>query len=128
MRSHGSRAPSRRTARSSSSRADIRNVTIMKPPPRLRRAGGPQRQNGAVVSLPRALSRLGFCSRTPAEVLIMEGRVCVDGRVVRNVTPRVDPARVRITVDGAPVMAERKVYLMLNKPRGLVTTRDDPHE
>jgi 23S rRNA pseudouridine2605 synthase len=81
-----------------------------------------------VVSLPRALSKLGFCSRTQAEVLIMEGRVCVDGRVVRNVTPRVDPARVRITVDGAPVVAERKVYLMLNKPRGLVTTRDDPHE
>jgi 23S rRNA pseudouridine2605 synthase len=100
----------------------------MKPSPRLRGAGGTRRRNGAVVSLPRALSKLGFCSRTQAEVLIMEGRVCVDGRVVRNVTPRVDPARVRITVDGAPVVAERKVYLMLNKPRGLVTTRDDPHE
>ena len=100
----------------------------MKPPPRLRGAGGPRRQNGAVVSLPRALSKLGFCSRTQAEALITEGRVRVDGRVVRNVTARVDPARARITVDGEPVVAERKVYLMLNKPRGLVTTRDDPHE
>ncbi len=52
----------------------------------------------------------------------------VDGRVVRVATARVDPGRARITVDGAPVVAERKVYLMLNKPRGLVTTRDDPHE
>jgi 23S rRNA pseudouridine2605 synthase len=100
----------------------------MKSPPRLRGAGGPRRQNGAVVSLPRALSKLGFCSRTQAEVLIMEGSVRVDGRVVRNVAARVDPGRARITVDGKPVVAERKVYLMLNKPRGLVTTRDDPEE
>jgi len=100
----------------------------MKPPPQLQGAGGPRRQSDAVVSLPRALSKLGFCSRTQAEVLIMEGRVRVDGRIVRSVTARVDPARTRITVDGQPVVAERKVYLMLNKPRGLVTTRDDPQE
>jgi 23S rRNA pseudouridine2605 synthase len=81
-----------------------------------------------VVSLPRALSKLGFCSRTQAEALIAEGRVRVDGRVIRNVTARVDPGRARIIVDGQPVVAERKVYLMLNKPRGLVTTRDDPEE
>ena len=81
----------------------------MKPPPRLRGAGGERRPNGAVVSLPRALSKLGFCSRTQAEALIAEGRVRVDGRVVRNVTARVDPARARITVDGEPVVAERKV-------------------
>jgi 23S rRNA pseudouridine2605 synthase len=100
----------------------------MKPPPSSRGAGGPRRPNGAVVSLPRALSKLGFCSRTQAEALIMEGRVRVDGRVVRNATARVDPGRARISVDGRPVVAERKVYLMLNKPRGLVTTRDDPQE
>lgn len=101
----------------------------MKPPPRLRGAGGGlRRPNGAVVSLPRALSKLGFCSRTQAEALITEGRVRVDGRVVRNAAARVDPGRARITVDDQPVVAERKVYVMLNKPRGLVTTRDDPHE
>jgi 23S rRNA pseudouridine2605 synthase len=81
-----------------------------------------------VVSLPRALSKLGFCSRTQAEALIAEGRVRVDGRIVRNATARVDPGRARITVDGQAAVAERKVYLMLNKPRGLVTTRDDPQE
>lgn len=58
----------------------------------------------------------------------MEGRVRVDGRVVRNTMVRVDPGRARIIVDGETVVPERKVYLMLNKPRGLVTTRDDPHE
>ena len=100
----------------------------MKPPPRSRGASGPRRLNGAAVSLPRALSKLGFCSRTQAETLIAEGRVRVDGRVVRSAVTRVDPGRARIFVDGEPVVAERKVYLMLNKPRGLVTTRDDPHE
>lgn len=97
----------------------------MKPPPRLRGAGGERRQNGAVVSLPRTLSKLGFCSRTQAEALIEEGRARVDGRVVRNVAARVDPGRARITVDGEPAVAERRVYLMLNKPRGLVTTASD---
>lgn len=100
----------------------------MKPLPSPRSGGGPRRPTGVGVSLPRALSKLGFCSRTQAEALIAEGRVRVDGRVVRSLTARVDPARVRISVDGEPVVAERKVYLMLNKPRGLVTTRDDPQE
>ncbi|WP_262269291.1 pseudouridine synthase [Microvirga yunnanensis] len=100
----------------------------MKPPPQWRGAGGPRRQTDAVVSLPRALSKLGFCSRTQAEALIAEGRVRVDGMIVRDPTTRVDPARARVAVDGERIVAERKVYLMLNKPRGLVTTRDDPQE
>lgn len=79
-----------------------------------------------VVSLPRALSKLGFCSRTEAAGLIAAGRVSVDGRIVRSATLRVDPARARLAVDGASIKAEAKVYLMLNKPRGLVTTRRDP--
>jgi 23S rRNA pseudouridine2605 synthase len=78
------------------------------------------------VSLARALSKLGLCSRTQGERLVLAGRVRVDGRVVREPSRRVDMARARITVDDAAVEAERRVYLMLNKPRGLVTTRDDP--
>lgn len=78
------------------------------------------------VSLARALSKLGFCSRTQAERLVAEGRVQVGGKTVRDASLRIDPDRDRITVDGERVVAERKVYLMLNKPRGLVTTRDDP--
>ncbi|WP_257558545.1 pseudouridine synthase [Sphingobium sp. CFD-2] len=79
-----------------------------------------------VVSLPRALSKLGFCSRTQAAALIEAGRVSVDGRTARTVSLRVDPARSRIAVDGTLVAAGTKVYLMLNKPRGIVTTRRDP--
>jgi 23S rRNA pseudouridine2605 synthase len=78
------------------------------------------------VSLNRALSKLGLCSRTQAEALIAEGRVEVGGKVTRNASLRVDPDRDHIAVDGKRVVGERKVYLMVNKPRGLVTTRDDP--
>ncbi|UCI07414.1 pseudouridine synthase [Mesorhizobium sp. B1-1-8] len=85
-----------------------------------------RRRSAAKVSLSRALSKLGFCSRKQAELLIADGRVRVGGKAVRDPTLRVDPDRDRITVDGERVVGGRKVYLMLNKPRGLVSTRDDP--
>ncbi|WEK44633.1 MAG: pseudouridine synthase [Candidatus Sphingomonas colombiensis] len=79
-----------------------------------------------VASLPRALSKLGLCSRTEATALIAAGRVTVDGRPARGISQRVDLDRSRVAVDGQVIAAERKIYLMLNKPRGLVTTRRDP--
>lgn len=82
--------------------------------------------DGKRVTLPRALSKLGYCSRTQAEALISAGRVAVDGRVTSDPTAWVDLDRARIAVDGAAIAAEKKLYLMLNKPRGLVTTRHDP--
>ena len=91
-------------------------------------ASRPLTGNSPGVSLNRALSKLGLCSRTQAEVLIAEGRVRVNGKVIGNAALRVDLNRDRIVVDGEQVVAERKVYLMLNKPRGLVTTRDDPQQ
>ncbi|WOS65686.1 pseudouridine synthase [Sinorhizobium fredii] len=87
------------------------------------------KRNGAAgkrVTLARALSKLGYCSRTQAERLIAEGRVSVGGRATTDLSHWVDIDRDRIAVDGASVAAEAKSYLMLNKPRGLVTTRDDP--
>lgn len=78
------------------------------------------------VSLARALSKLGLCSRTEATALVEAGRVRVDGIVRREPSYRLDLGRARIEVDGERVGAQRLVYLALNKPRGLVTTRDDP--
>lgn len=75
--------------------------------------------------LARALSKLGFCSRSQAWDLIKANRVKVNGAVIRDAEKRVDLRRDCIEVDGARVEAERKVYLMLNKPRGLVTTASD---
>jgi 23S rRNA pseudouridine2605 synthase len=99
-----------------------------RPPPARQPAARPAGGKPPGVSLNRALSKLGLCSRTQAEVLIAEGRVRVNGKVVGNASARVDLNRDRIVVDDRPVVAERKVYLMLNKPRGLVTTRDDPQQ
>ncbi|OAP36625.1 pseudouridylate synthase [Sinorhizobium glycinis] len=81
---------------------------------------------GRRVTLARALSKLGYCSRTQAEKLIAEGRVSVGGRKTTDLSHWVDIDRDRIAVDGTAIAAEAKVYLMLNKPRGVVTTRDDP--
>lgn len=79
-----------------------------------------------VVSLPRALSKLGFCSRSDAVKLIQEGRVTVDGRVVRDPTFRVNYIRQKIAVDGKVVKPAPKVYYAFHKPKGVVTARNDP--
>ncbi|TIX62264.1 MAG: pseudouridine synthase, partial [Mesorhizobium sp.] len=70
-----------------------------------------RRAASAGVSLSRALSKLGLCSRKQAEVLIAEGRVRVAGKVARDPSLRIDLDRDRIAVDGEQVVAERKVYL-----------------
>lgn len=77
------------------------------------------------VSLARALSKLGWCSRSRAHALVGEGRVSVDGRVVRDPSFRVDMRRARISVDGEWVHARERMYLMLHKPAGYVTTASD---
>lgn len=74
--------------------------------------------------LARVLSKLGFCSRAHAQDLIRAGRVRVDGRIIRDPEHAVD-AKAMIEVDGEPVGASDKVYVMLNKPRGLVSTTAD---
>jgi 23S rRNA pseudouridine2605 synthase len=78
------------------------------------------------VSLPRALSKLGLASRAESTRLILAGRVRVDGRVSRDIALRVVPEQVVIQIDGVAQEPPSRIYLMLNKPRGVVTTRRDP--
>jgi len=75
--------------------------------------------------LARALSKLGYCSRSEAFELIHAGRVRLNGAVRRDPEAHVRLERDRIQVDGQPVTNSAKVYLMLNKPRGIVTTAAD---
>jgi 23S rRNA pseudouridine2605 synthase len=79
-----------------------------------------------VASLSRALSKLGFCSRTEAERLIEAGKVSVNGRTASNSSLRVNMKRDRISVEGSEVKPETKEYWMFNKPRGFITTAKDP--
>jgi 23S rRNA pseudouridine2605 synthase len=77
------------------------------------------------VSLARALSKLGFMSRSRAVKFVASGRVRVNGAPVLDPGFRVDPARDFVEVDGIRPAAGPRTYLMLNKPRGLVTTAAD---
>lgn len=86
-------------------------------------AGAAQR---GTVSLARALSKLGICSRSQADVAVRDGRVTVNGRRVTDSTVRVVPEHDRITMDGSAAAASVRTYVMLNKPRGCLTTRSDP--
>jgi 23S rRNA pseudouridine2605 synthase len=80
---------------------------------------------GPRTGLARALSKLGFCSRRHAWDLVRAGRVRVNGVTRRDPEWRVSWRNDGIEVDGRRVRTEAKVYLMLNKPRGLVTTAAD---
>lgn len=100
----------------------------MRPPRPARDSGArPGRTKPAAPrhGLARVVSKLGIASRTQAARWIAEGRVAVDGRVARDPERPTDAARERITIDGAAVEARERVYLMLNKPRGYVTTASD---
>jgi 23S rRNA pseudouridine2605 synthase len=77
------------------------------------------------VGLARALSKLGYCSRSQAAELIHAGRVKLNGAVRRDPETPTHPSKDRIEVDRAPLAANARIYLVLNKPRGAVTTASD---
>jgi 23S rRNA pseudouridine2605 synthase len=76
------------------------------------------------IGLARALSKLGFCSRSRAAELVCSGRVSLNGKIWHDPETAVSGS-LQIEVDGKPVEAREKIYLMLNKPRGVVTTASD---
>ncbi len=76
--------------------------------------------------LQKFLAAAGVASRRKAEALIAEGRVQVNGRVVRELGTKVDPQRDLVVVDGAPVAREGRAYYLLYKPSGCLTTLSDP--
>lgn len=73
------------------------------------------------------LSKRGICSRSEAERWVRDGRVRLDGRVIRDPEHPADVVHANIEVDGVAAFAAAGRYLMLNKPRGLVTTLRDEH-
>jgi 23S rRNA pseudouridine2605 synthase len=81
----------------------------------------------ATLSLARALSKFGVCSRAEATRLIEAGRVEVGGRAVRAPARRIDPRRDRVRVDGRAVGdVKEPLILVLHKPKGYITSRVDP--
>ena len=79
------------------------------------------------VRLQKVLAAAGVASRRVCENMISEGRVEVNGRLVTEQGMRVDPERDMVRVDGSRIPPPRRhLYLVLNKPRGVVSTMDDP--
>lgn len=76
--------------------------------------------------LQKLIARAGICSRREAEKIISAGRVTVDGKVITELGTKADPSKNKIRVDGKPLkICAEKIYLLLNKPRGYVSTVKD---
>lgn len=84
-----------------------------------------RKNTDARTGLARALSKLGHCSRSAAAKLVTEGRVSLNGRRVRDPEYPVHINKDTITVDGHGITTAKKIYLMMNKPRGIVTSASD---
>lgn len=80
-----------------------------------------------LIRLQKILTQSGISSRRKAERYILEGRVSVDGKIVRTLGEKTNPASQRICFDGKPVFFEKKVYILLNKPKGYICTSRDTH-
>src|SRR5436305_2993438 len=77
--------------------------------------------------LQKIISQAGIASRRAAEQLMLEGRVTVNGATITELGTKADPSRDDIRVDGRRIkVVEHHRYLLLNKPRGYMTTRSDP--
>ncbi len=80
------------------------------------------------IRLQRFLSQAGVTSRRKAEILITDGHVRVNGKRVTTLGTKVDPYRDRVEVNGKRVRPEDLTYVLLNKPKGVMTTLDDPED
>ena len=76
--------------------------------------------------LQKIIAKAGVASRREAEEMITSGRVKINGKVVNTLGTKASLAKDKITVDGNRLESEKKVYILLNKPKGVVTTLKDP--
>jgi len=102
--------------------------------PAARRPSGPARKSTTprapeaegAERLQKILAHAGVGSRRACEELILQGRVTAGGQVIRELGTKVDPARTPVAVDGQKVQVERPVYFAVYKPKGYVSTNNDP--
>jgi len=81
----------------------------------------------SLTRLQKFLAEAGVGSRRHCELLIQQGKVSVNGKCVTTLGTKIDPAADRVTVGGRPVARQRKVYIALNKPAGVLCTSRDTH-
>ena len=81
----------------------------------------------APIRLNRFIANSGICSRREADEYILAGVVTVNGEVVTELGTKISPLKDRVLFHDQLLRSEKKVYLLLNKPKNCVTTTDDPH-
>jgi len=79
-----------------------------------------------VQRLQKTLAQAGIASRRKSEEIISAGRVRVNGKIITELGTKIDPAKDKIEVDGRVIASEDPIVVLLNKPRGVVCTSDDP--
>ncbi|HTK81812.1 MAG TPA: pseudouridine synthase [Bacteroidota bacterium] len=77
------------------------------------------------VSIARAISKLGYCSRKQAEELVLEGKVRLNGEIVRSIAKRCSLSHDKIAIEGQSLGKKQDRYIVMNKPAGVLTTRSD---
>jgi 23S rRNA pseudouridine2605 synthase len=84
-------------------------------------------ENDGLVRLNKFIANSGVCSRREADTFIENGLVSVNGVRVTELGTKVDPVKDDIRFNGSRIKGEKKVYLVMNKPKDFVTTLTDPH-
>ncbi|OWR27226.1 16S rRNA pseudouridine(516) synthase [Saccharibacillus sp. O23] len=88
----------------------------------------PKPKSGKKLRLDKILSHLGLATRSESKKLAKQGRIAVDGKTVKDSGLQVDPELSSIEVDGQPVRYREFVYLLLNKPQGVVSATEDRYD
>lgn len=92
------------------------------------RKSAPVQKDDGLIRLNRYISNAGICSRRKADELIAAGVVSVNGEVVSELGHKIDPANDQVRYNGELLKREKKIYVVLNKPKDYITTTDDPQE
>jgi 23S rRNA pseudouridine2605 synthase len=85
----------------------------------------PKASSDGKIRLNKFIANSGVCSRREADLLIKAGVVTVNGKIVNELGTKINPGDV-VVYDGNKLTAEKKVYVLLNKPKDFITTSDDP--
>ncbi|MFH1460227.1 MAG: pseudouridine synthase [Candidatus Omnitrophota bacterium] len=77
--------------------------------------------------LNKIIAKSGFCSRRKADELISQGKVKVNQIIISELGTQADPNKDRILINNTPLKLEKKLYILLHKPKGYITTTKDVH-
>jgi 23S rRNA pseudouridine2605 synthase len=81
-----------------------------------------------IVRLNKYLSECGIASRRKSEILIQEGRVKINRKTVYELGTKIDTENDEVSIDGEKIRTQKKIYILLNKPKGVITTTSDEKE